>query len=55
MIPKMFKWQKHGIRAYVTLKREVEASGIHDTEMIKPEGLLTGFIKDRGMLLKCIF
>lgn len=55
MIPKIFKQQKHGIRASVTLKSEVEASRIHDTEMIKSEGLLTGFIKDRGMLLECIF
>lgn len=55
MIPRMFKWQKQGIKAYVMLKSEVEASRIHDTEMIKSEELLTGFIKDRGMLLECIF
>lgn len=54
-ILKMFKQQKRGIRAYVTLKGEVGASRIHDTEMIKSEGLLTGFIKGHGMLLECIF
>lgn len=55
MIPKMFKWREHEIGAYVMLKSEVEASRMHDTEMIKSEGLLTGFIKDRGMLLEYIF
>lgn len=55
MIPKMFKQQKRGIRAYVMLKSEVEVSRIHDTEMIKSEGLLTEFIKDCGMSLECIF
>lgn len=55
MIPKMFKWQEHEIGACVMLKSEVEASRIHDTEMIKSEGLLTGFIKDCGMLLEYIF